>query len=236
MAVEVEDNQYDDAEAQAQEVDMFQDEEPEYKEVSAKDLIDTLRGKFDDADKEFNKEFDQAKEKMKKAFNDEKSDLPKWMKKGLFAPSNQDDKKTKYTFEKEDGADEATPAPEKKHHHHHRKHHKPCMVITILAAALLAAHLYQLRHLAKSLNALQEMGVKVQSRKDKKKEKKDKKVADKADESEPKIEQVPAEINYSFDDHTIDCEDQPQMFIPVVQQPAPTTIVGNSHNMCWKWK
>lgn len=73
------------------------------------------------------------------------------------------------------------------------------------------------------------MGVKpTKKEKGGKKDKKDKKV----EKEEPKIQEVPAEINYSFDDHTEDCEIQPQMIFPIVQQPNPTTIIGNSHNMC----
>jgi len=109
-------------------------------DVSAKDLIDSLRGKFEDVEKSADKEFAQAEENMKNAFEEEK---PKWMRKGLFA-SDPEDEKTTYTFEKEADSDmeePAAPAPAPKHGKHHKKHHKPCMVITILALALIASHL-----------------------------------------------------------------------------------------------
>lgn len=122
-------------------------------------MIDSLRGKIQDADKEFK----TAEESMKEAFEQKKEQFeqnkPDWMKKGLFAFDPEDDKKTNYTFEKEDNTDadeEPTTAiaPSPKRKHHHKKHHKPCMVIHILALLLIGAHLYQLRHLAKSLHAL----------------------------------------------------------------------------------
>jgi uncharacterized membrane protein YkgB len=213
------------------------DQEEKTPEISAKDLIDTLRGKFEDADKQFKQAEKQMTEQMKEAKEvfDEKK--PEWMKKGLFAFDPEDDKQTSYTFEKEDGTDDEEvapqPAPKKHHHGKHRRHHKPCMVITILAVALLGSHLYQLKHLAKSLNALQEMGVKPKGGKHGKKDKKDKKaVEEDSSASEATIQEVPAEINYSFSDHTEDCEDQPEMQFPVVQQPAPTYIIGNNNNMC----
>lgn len=120
----------------------------------AKDLINILRGKASDDEKEIEADKEE-----------EKPEIAAWMRKGLFAPEPED-KPTQYTFEKEDGDDvaysmpstsdeEEKPAtqsvyPERKH----KKHHKPCIVINLLAAALIGSHLYNLKHLAKSLNSL----------------------------------------------------------------------------------
>jgi len=105
---------------------------------------------------------------------------PDWMKKGLFN-IDPEEKPTTYTFEKEDNNDEepkSTQEPKHKRDRKHKRHGpKPCIVITILAFALVASHLYQLRHLAKALTALQEMGAKPKSKECKKtKKNKDKKV------------------------------------------------------------
>jgi hypothetical protein len=123
---------------------------------SAKDLIDSLRGK-----KSHHKKDSHPEEK------------PAWMKKGLFDIEPKEINST-YTFEKE--SDEET-VPNKKHHNRghnkNKKHHSPCLVITILAVVLIACHLYQLKHLAKSLVTLQAMGAK--AKKEQKECKNDKK-------------------------------------------------------------
>ena len=187
----------------------FEDaQEPEH-EVSAKELIDTLRGKFDEKFEDAEKEFAKAKNEAEKTFDERE---PSWMKKGLFG-FDRDEKPTKYSFEGPDSNID-TPAKETdKKYIRHKKHHKPCIVITILIVSLFASHLYQLRHLAKSLIELQEMGAKPKKiEKKDKKEKKTKQIV----EQDQIVQEVPVAINYEFDDHTGNDE----LVYPIVSQPT----------------
>ena len=165
-------------------------------EESAKQLIDSLRGGF----KDVKDEFEKVKEETEKTITDDEK--PAWMKKGLFAFDHHDEP-TKYSFEGPDmnvnKTAETTPFGGYRINGN-KNHHQPFIVFKILGFALLACHLYQLKHLAKSLTALQEMGA--QPKKEEKKEQTNQV------ESEPSIQQVPAEINYSFEE--INCE-EPEM-------------------------
>jgi len=188
--------------------------------------MDIIKGEMKEAKEAEEKEEDDD-QNIETAQSHYKKELPKWMKKGMFAPHEKSSNGV--TFEPDTIEEKKQNKKDKKHHKHgkkdkkhhkhgkkdkkdHKKKHHCCALFPICTLALIAGHLFQLRNLKTSLIALEGLGANMKGYKKACEEKKAAATAVVADEEQVSVS--PPNIEYSFDEH-IDKEE-----FPVVSQPA----------------
>merc|ERR1712166_1426228 len=155
-----------------------------------------------------------------------KKELPKWMKKGMFAPHEKSSNGVTFEADTEEEVKQAKKdkkhhkhgKKDKKHHkhgkkdkkehgkkdHHHKKHHC-CALLPVCILALIAYHLYQLRNLSKSLVALEALGSNMKGYKKACQQKEAAAIVATAVvvpvADEEQISSAPQNIEYQFDEH-----------------------------------
>jgi len=140
-----------------------------------------MRGEIDQPEEKEEKEIDN--QNVETAASHMKKDVPKWMRKGMFAQPETESNHG-VTFEADTVEEKKHNKKDKKHHKHgkkdkknkkhhkngkkdkkdhqkkdqHKKHHKCCAFFPVCFLALIVGHLYTLKSLKTSLIALEALG------------------------------------------------------------------------------
>lgn len=219
------------------------DEEEEFEQAEGqmRKFMNMIRGEID-RDNEENVETAASHYRQ-----EPEQELPAWMKGGLFDP-RPNQHSNGVSFEPDTPEEMEQHKKDKKHHkkekkgkhhkfgkkdkkdHEKKDHHKKkhcCAFVPLCAIVLVAGHLFQLRKLGNSLQALQALGGDMCGYRKAQKEKKAAAAAAStaivADEEQ--VSAIPQNIEYSFDEH-LDKEE-----VPIISQPINYTINESSTQM-----